>query len=46
MREAEGRRDEVVGSLKEGAGKLLRKEGMASEGAAQRQSGSISRKAD
>jgi uncharacterized protein YjbJ (UPF0337 family) len=45
-REAEGRRDEVVGSLKEGAGKILRKEDMASEGAAQRQTGSVSRKAD
>ena len=44
-RETEGRRDEVVGTLKEGAGKILRKEDMASEGAAQRQSGSVSRKA-
>ncbi len=45
-RETEGRRDEVVGSLKEGAGKLLHKGDLASEGAAQRQTGSVSRKAD
>lgn len=45
-RETEGRRDEVVGSVKEGAGKLLHKDDMAAEGAAQRERGSVSRKAD
>ena len=45
-RETEGLRDQVAGSLKEGAGKVLRKEDMAAEGAAQRQSGNVSRKAD
>src|SRR5687768_9632802 len=44
-RETEGVRDEVAGTLKEGAGKILRKDDLAAEGAAQRQSGSVSRKA-
>jgi uncharacterized protein YjbJ (UPF0337 family) len=45
-REAEGTKDELVGSLKAGAGKLLRNEGMAAEGEAQKQAGQASRKAD
>jgi uncharacterized protein YjbJ (UPF0337 family) len=45
-REAQGTKDEVVGSLKAGAGKLLRNEGMAAEGEAQKQAGKASRKAD
>ncbi|HEU5317545.1 MAG TPA: hypothetical protein VFX49_15640 [Chloroflexota bacterium] len=45
-RETQGMRDEVAGSLKEGAGKVLRNEKLASEGASQRQRGDVSRKAD
>lgn len=45
-REAEGRRDQVVGSLKEGAGKLLRNEEVAAEGASRRERGSVPRRAD
>ena len=46
QRETEGLRDQVKGSLKEGAGKLLRNDQMASEGASQRGRGDVSRKAD
>ena len=45
-REAEGVKDEVAGTLKAGAGKVLRNEGLAAEGDAQRQAGQASRKAD
>jgi uncharacterized protein YjbJ (UPF0337 family) len=45
-REAEGRRDELGGALKEGVGKVLRNEQTASEGAAQRERGGVSRRAD
>ena len=45
-RETEGRKDQVAGAIKEGVGKVLRKDDMASEGATQRQSGSTARKAD
>ena len=45
-REAEGRRDQVVGGLKAGVGKVLGKEDLAAEGDDQRQRGSTSRKAD
>ncbi len=45
-RETQGAKDEVLGGLKAGVGKVLRKQGMAAEGEAQRQSGSVSRKAD
>ena len=45
-REAQGVKDEVAGTLKAGAGKVLRNEGLAAEGEAQRQGGQASRKAD
>jgi uncharacterized protein YjbJ (UPF0337 family) len=45
-REGEGVKDEVAGSLKAGAGKVLGNEGLAAEGEAQRQAGQASRKAD
>ena len=45
-REGEGTKDEVVGTLKAGAGKLLRHEGLAAEGEAQRTAGQTSRRAD
>ena len=45
-RETEGVKDEVVGTLKAGAGKVLRNEGLAAEGEAQKQAGQASRKAD
>jgi hypothetical protein len=45
-REAEGARDEIAGSLKSAGGRVLRHEGMAAEGDAQRQRGTASRKAD
>lgn len=45
-REATGAKDELAGNLKAGAGKLLRNEGLAAEGDAQRQAGQASRKAD
>ena len=45
-RETEGVKDEVAGTLKAGAGKVLRNEGLAAEGEAQRQAGQASRKAD
>ena len=45
-RETEGARDQVVGSIKEGVGKVLRNEGVAAEGEAQKQRGTTSRKAD
>jgi uncharacterized protein YjbJ (UPF0337 family) len=46
QRESEGMRDQLVGSLREGAGKVLRRDDLAAEGAAQRERGSVSRKAD
>ena len=46
QREAQGTRDEVVGGLKAGAGKVLRNEGLQAQGEAQRQAGQTSRKAD
>jgi uncharacterized protein YjbJ (UPF0337 family) len=45
-RETEGVKDEITGTLKAGAGKVLRNEGLAAEGEAQRQAGQASRKAD
>ena len=45
-REAHGARDQVVGGIKEGVGKVLRNEGVAAEGEAQKQRGTVSRKAD
>ena len=45
-REAEGARDQIAGGIKAGAGRVLRNEGMAAEGDAQRQRGTVSRKAD
>lgn len=45
-REAGGTKDELAGSLKAGVGKVLRKEGLAAEGEAQRQAGQAARKAD
>lgn len=45
-REAQGTRDEIAGSVKSGVGKVLRSERLASEGAEQRRSGEVSRKAD
>ena len=45
-REVEGTRDEIVGGLKSATGRVLRSEGMAAEGDAQRQRGSAARKAD
>jgi hypothetical protein len=45
-REGEGVKDELAGTLKAGAGKVLRKEGLAAEGEAQRQAGQAARKAD
>jgi len=45
-RETEGTRDQIVGSVKSGVGKVLRKDGMAAEGEAQKQRGTVSRKAD
>ena len=40
-REAEGVKDEVAGTLKAGAGKVLRNEGLAAEGEAQRQAAGL-----
>ena len=45
-REGEGAKDELAGALKAGAGKVLRKEGLAAEGEAQRKAGQAARKAD
>jgi uncharacterized protein YjbJ (UPF0337 family) len=45
-REGEGVKDEVAGTLKTGAGKVLGNEGLAAEGEAQRKAGQASRKAD
>lgn len=45
-REAAGTKDELAGSLKAGVGKILRNDGLAAEGEAQRQAGQASRKAD
>ena len=45
-RETTGVKDEVAGTLKAGAGKVFRNEGLAAEGEAQRQAGQASRKAD
>lgn len=45
-RETQGARDEVLGGVKSGVGKVFRNEGMASEGEAQKQRGQVSRKAD
>ena len=45
-RESEGARDQVVGGLKSGVGKVLRKGDLAAEGEAQKQRGTVSRKAD
>ena len=39
-------KDQVAGTLKAGAGKVLRNEGLAAEGEAQKQAGQASRKAD
>jgi uncharacterized protein YjbJ (UPF0337 family) len=45
-RESTGARDEVVGNVKKVAGKVLGNEQLATSGEAQRQSGSVARKAD
>jgi uncharacterized protein YjbJ (UPF0337 family) len=45
-RETEGRRDQVAGAVKQGVGRFLRNEQLASDGASQRERGSVSRKAD
>jgi uncharacterized protein YjbJ (UPF0337 family) len=45
-RESEGVKDEVAGTLKTAAGKVLRNEGLEAEGEAQRKAGQTSRKAD
>jgi uncharacterized protein YjbJ (UPF0337 family) len=45
-REAEGARDQIAGGLKAAGGRVLRNEGIAAEGDAQRQRGTVSRKAD
>jgi len=45
-REAQGARDEVAGGIKAGVGRVLRNDGMAAEGDAQKQRGSASRRAD
>ncbi|CAA9269616.1 MAG: hypothetical protein AVDCRST_MAG77-3126 [uncultured Chloroflexi bacterium] len=45
-RETEGVKDQLAGTLKAGAGKILGNDQLASDGEAQQQRGSFSRKAD